>query len=257
MSLPQKLLLRIVIYAAICGYLYGDFFIFKGPLSRMVHEDEQSSEKKIAEAKAAGVVARAYYQPIYRTQVEERMREYLWRRGQGLPEAGVKILREAVLAELIDELLIKIQIKVSGANDYPVSEGEIEEAFARFNHRYPNLHERDLAMTAEGWTGGEKELKMRLAARLQREKYLIDQLGPFNAKEAPQSAKEWYQENQDSFQRPDDSYAPFSEVEHLIKNALEVTQRERGMDHFRKILRSKAKGKIEIFSDVLHAEDLE
>ncbi len=257
MSLPKKLLLRILGYVVVMGYMYCDFFIFRGPLSRMVNPDEMNSKEKIAAAKAEGIVARAYFQPIYRTQVEERMREHLWRRGLNEPSGDVKILREAVLADLIDELLIKIQIKVSGRNDYAVSEEEKEAALARFNARFESEEARDLLMEKQGWQGGEKELKMRLAARIQRERYLENQLTLFNQEYASETPSSWYEKNKAAFQNAHGEVPEFSEVEDRVTDALEVIQRKKGIGHFRKILRLKAKGKIQIFRDVLHAEDLE
>ncbi len=259
MSLPKKLLLRIVIYFIIVGYLYADFVVFQGPLSRAVRPESLESEEHIAEAKAQGIAARVYYQPIYRAQVEERMREHLWRHGLSEPVGEVKILREAILAELIDELLIKIQIKVSGANDYPVTDEEKKTALARFDARFTYPPERDHALQLQGWEWekGTKEVEMRLAARLQREKYLQHQLTPYNEQEQTTTAREWYDSHLDSFTSSDGVTKSFDEVKPYIDEALEARQRTRGIDHFRKILRSKAKGKIEIFDDVLHAEERE
>jgi len=264
MSLPKKLILRMLAYIVVLGYMTLDVMVFDGPLSRALSAPRPDSKELVAVAKAEGVVARAYYQPIYRAQVEESLREYLWRRGRDVSDLSVgerKMLREAVLADLLDELLIKIQIKVSGMNDYPISDGEKKAAIERFYARYENSETLDELMALQGWKGGDREVEMRLAGRLQREKYLVDQLIPWNREGSSEKVKAWYDENKELLKSEGGDVPEFVDVEQRVFEALKAQQREQGMADFRKILRNKTKEKgkpkIEIFRDVLHAEEVE
>ncbi len=260
MSLAKKLVYRMLAYIVILGYLALDLLVFKGPLSRTLSGEEKNAEQRIAEAKASGVVARVYFQPIYQKQVEERMRESLWREGRepsDLNAGEAKVLREAIVGELIDELLVKIQIKVSGVNDFPVSEQEIQNALARFNDRFTAISARDAAMAQQGWAGGEHELKMRLAGRLQREKYLQSQLAEFIQEDSEALVRAWYDEHHQELKGPDGELPSYEEAKASIASALKARQREKGWDDFCKIMRAKAGRKIEIFRDMLHQEATE
>ena len=48
----------------------------------------------------------------------------------------------------------------------------------------------------------------------------------------------------------------FEEVKLEIEDALRAVRREEGWDDFRKIMRAKADGKVDIFRDILHASDV-
>ncbi|MDB4328532.1 peptidyl-prolyl cis-trans isomerase [Akkermansiaceae bacterium] len=201
MSTPKKLAIRLAAYGVLMGYLCLDLFLFKGPLNRTLTGPGMDSEEAIAEAKAMGIAARVYFQPIYRAQVDERAGQYLWERGRSFADTSAgerRLLREAIVNELVDELLLKIQIKVSPVEEYDIPEGTQEEMFALFEKRYGGAEAFEALIFDQRWEGKE-EAKMRLNARLQREKYLNSIL-PKEVTE--EHARKWFDENQKKMVAP-------------------------------------------------------
>jgi hypothetical protein len=178
MSVPKIMALRMGIYCVLIGYLVGDLFVFRGPIYRALNEPALDREGAIVEAKAEGVVARVYYRPIFRTQIDEAVKEYLWRRGRTPGETSVPermMIRELVLHELIDEELIKLQIKVTEREVYEVSDDRVTAAVEVEQKRYPTREVFEELAKRGGWQG-EEEQKLRVTARIQREDYLGEAL---------------------------------------------------------------------------------
>ncbi|MGC6426937.1 MAG: peptidyl-prolyl cis-trans isomerase [Akkermansiaceae bacterium] len=353
MSAPVKLAIRFAIYLAVLAYLVCDLFVWKGPLHETVAGTNLDSEEAIAEAKAMGIAARVYHQPIYRAQVETRVAEYLWKRGRVLEEASLserRFLREMAIEQLIDELLIKIQIKLSAEGSFEVSEEEQRRFFEQFKQRYPSGEEFTSLMESQGWNGGVKEAGMRLNGRLQREVYLADFI---KIEITDEELQAWFDDNRAKYLAPErrqvrqvflstydyepeqaeaiiraarkrvvegkedfmkvageiaealklvgpswvtqerlpkdvalrlfsastnkpfvfqsklgwhlaeitaievEAEAPFEEVKEAIRQAITTERKEAGFAYFHRLMRLRAEGKIEIFEDVLYAEELE
>lgn len=243
MSLPQKLLLRLLIYAALALYLSLDLLVFRGPVSRMLQEKGPSEEELAALAEADGIAASAYAQPVYREQVRQKMAELSWRRGSSARALTDQLKEDEALHLLLDQLLIKIQIKVSGLQDFPIEEEEIDEAASRFQARFPDTDSLNKTLQQQGWIGGTKEIRLRLAGRLQREDYLRHQLRPYQEAYYPVTPEDWYAQNRDSFPEPPPTYL---EAKQSIQTALEALSRQKALSDFPKILRERAKGKIRL-----------
>ncbi len=251
MSVPKIMALRMGVYTVLIGYLICDLFIFNGPLHSTLNTSPRDTEAIIAEAKASGIVARVYYRPIYRAQVEEAIREYLWRRGRTPDQPGPDerhLLRELVLQQLIDQELIKLQIKVANAEDVAVPAEKIAAAVAEEKDRYLDPRIFDELANRARWAGS-KEREMRLAARLQRADYL-EQWVPDDVTE--EEARAWHQQNKEIFP------ASFPDAKASIIEALSLRKRDDMWKAFRYLkLRHYAEGKIDLFRDVLHVEESE
>lgn len=249
MNLPKIMALRMGIYLILMVYLAGDLFFFKGPIYQTLNSSPHDSEELIAEAKASGVVARVYQRPIYRAQIEESLREYLWRRGRTPEEASQderRLLRELVLQQLIDEELIKLQIKVSMGKEVAVSEEEVERALEVEQGRYPDEQVFEELARRAFWAG-EKEQRMRLAARIQRADYLKNRI-PDGVSE--EEALRWYEENEERFS------PSYEQSKESIMDALSLKKRDFMWQKFRyEKLRHYAEGHLDVFRDVLHAEE--
>lgn len=248
MSVPKIMAIRMGVYCVLLGYLICDFFVFQGPVHKSLTSSPRDEKTEIAEAKASGVVARVYYRPIYRAQVEEAMKEYLWRRGREVSETSAperKLLRELIVNQLIDDELLKLQIKVSMSEEVAVSDAKVQQAVRDEEDRYPPEVFDELAQRA-GWAG-EKEREMRLGARIQRGEYLDRMLAVEVTDEEIQA---WYEENQSQIP------SSFEESKESIRDALALSKREEAWKKFRREqLRHRAKGKIDLFEDVLLAEE--
>jgi len=200
MSTPKIMAIRMGIYSLLIGYLLFDLFVFKGPLKKTLTEPRLDTEATRAEDKARGIVARVYHEPIFRKQVDERMKEYFWRRGRTLEETNFeerKLLRKVLLDEMIDELLVKIQVKVSPVEEYAVDSDELKQAMETEDGRLGEAFDELAARS--GWQGRE-ELEMRLGARIQRENYLKKKILTDVSEE---DARAWFEEQRDEFVSPE------------------------------------------------------
>jgi len=249
MSLPKIMAIRMGVYCVLVGYLICDLFVFKGPLHKALNTAPRDEKTILAEAEASGVVARVYSRPIYRAQVEEAMKEYLWRRGSTPEETSAderRLLRKLIVNQLIDDELIKLQIKVSMSKEVAVPDEEVERAVEIEKGRHPDPVVAEELIRRAGWSG-EEERGMRLAARLQRAEYLRNQT---EVKIGEEEARTWFEENREKFARDFDS----AKVE--IMEALELKKRDEMWKKFRyERLRFYAEGKIDLFEDVLYAEE--
>jgi hypothetical protein len=199
LSVPQKLAVRFTIYLAVMAYLFCDLR-FDGPLSRSFGAKDYLSEDAIAEAKAMGIVARVYYQPIYRTQVENRVKEYLWKRGRRLEEPSKQereMLGEIALQQLIDELLMKIQVKISPVGQFDPTSEELHEAVRRFRNRYSKEEFAEL-INSQGWRA-EGETELRIKGRLQREVYLQEYI---ELEVTDEEVRGWYDSHRGKYAAP-------------------------------------------------------
>ena len=203
MSPPKKLAIRFAIYLILIAYLFFDLLVWKGPFSKAIVGPQIDSAEAIAEAKAMGIAARVYFQPIYRTQIETRMHENLWKRDRTLAETTAserRLLREVALHQLIDELLMKIQIKISPTSTYSVSDAEQEKAFQDFQNRFATSEDLNALTSNQGWNGGEKEIRLRLNGRLERENYLKSYL---RSPVSDEDVKAWYDDHTEHYSAPE------------------------------------------------------
>lgn len=248
-NVAKLMAIRFGVYGVMVLYLACDLFVFKGPIHRSLNEPRGDREADVAEAKASGVVARVYYRPIYRAQIEEKLKEYLWRRGKTIEDTTAgerRLLRRIVVHRLIDDELVKLQIKVSTSEEVMVPEEQIKTAFDEEMQRYPNREVFEELAERARWAG-EKEKRMRLAARIQREEHLARML---NVSVSEDEAREWFEEHQESFP------GKFEEHHEAIADALLIQKRDLRWKEFRVTqLRRYAEGKIELFEDVLLEEE--
>lgn len=248
-NVARAMAIRMAVYVVLTGYLAFDLFVWKGPLHRSLNESPRDEATAIAEAKAEGVVARVYYRPIYRRQVEEALKEYLWRRGETLADTSAgerRILRLLLVNQLIDDELLKLQIKVSMSEEVAVSDDKVDGAVDLERDRYPSPEVYPVLAGRAGWQG-EKERRMRVAARIQRAAHLERLVG---ATVAEEEVREWFEGHAAALE------GGYEANKEAIREALLVGRRDEAWQAFRLgRLRPRAKGKIDLFEDVLFGED--
>ncbi|MEN8774111.1 MAG: hypothetical protein ABF381_10630 [Akkermansiaceae bacterium] len=248
-DVAKLMAIRFGVYGVLVTYLGFDLFAFQGPVYKSLNEPRQDEKTVIAEAKASGVVARVYYRPIFRAQIEETMKEYLWRRGRSVDETTVaerKLLRRIIVNELIDDELVKLQIKVSMTEEVEVPEEKVDRALAIEMERYQDRDMFQVLVGRASWSG-EKERRMRLAARIQRAEHLARMV---DVSVSEEETKVWFEENRDPFS------GTFEDNKEAISDALLIEKRDAGWKEFRVArLRRWAKGKIDLFEEVLFAEE--
>jgi len=220
---PSKsFVVRVAIYSLLLLYIAADLLVFKGPLHRRLHSGDPNSPQAIAEAKKHGLVARVFGQPIMVSQLDRAVADRLRLQGRDPTDLGgaeLRLLRYAALNDLIDHQILRVKTKVH-AEDLPLSEEEIDAEVARFSSRFSSEEELDSAMKAQG-IGGEKEMRYRLAARLQQEKYIASRVIPPTTVSEEQ-AREWFEEHKEQHQQPERIRVRHVFIATLEKDAMEV-----------------------------------
>ena len=241
---------RVVVYSTVILYLVVDLFLVGGPLRTSFARKSPSSPHVIEAAKEAGVAARIHYQPILLSQVDRRVDENLWRAGRSL--AGLSreeriLLRRAALNELIDLHLLRLKVRFS-QSEAAVDDAEIEGELARFTRRFATERDYLASLKELGWS--EKELRFRIAARIQQEKYLLQMI---EIEVSEDEAREWFASNRARLAYPDRVRA-----RHIFRSTVGMDEQETGAVEVRlhAILGDLAKGSDFGMLARTHSEDL-
>lgn len=154
-------------------YLLFDLVIFEGPIKTQTRKMQGAPLGDSVADQQKGIVARVFRKPILLSQVDYAVDERLWRLGrtrENISDQERTELRLAAVRELCDHALLREKVALN-AKDFPVSDEEIDAAMLRFASRFTTKDDLAKAMTNFGFAG-EKELRYRIAARLQQNKYL-------------------------------------------------------------------------------------
>jgi parvulin-like peptidyl-prolyl isomerase len=182
---PSAILLLAAFYVA------GDLFVFQGPLHRRL---------KPQPANPAALVAN---QPITHSQVERALNEQLWLESKSiasLPPAELALVRKAVLEELIDHKLLRLQVAAMSP-PITVSDSEIDERLRRLVGRFETKGTLETSMKTQG-IPNEKNLRERLAARIRQEKWLTQRIAP-DTQVNEEEARQWFEKNQAAVSLPE------------------------------------------------------
>ena len=203
LKMSKSFVVRMAIWSALFIYIVCDFLVFSGPLKREVRRMFPTDADKIRQAMEEGICAKVYNEPIYVGQVERRVRENVWRSGRDLEKISpqeMKMLRWVALDDLIVEHIMRIKVRVN-REEAPVSDAEIDAEVARFETRFRSSDELDQALAAQG-IESRKELRYRLAARIQQEKYVLSKIAASIAVNE-EDVRKWYDEHQEELMMPE------------------------------------------------------
>ena len=203
LKMSQSFVIRMTLWSVLVGYMACDFFLFNGPLQTELREMFKSPLERAQSDVAQGICARVWNGPIYLSQVDRRVEEKLWRSARSpekISKQEKKLLRWAALDELIVDAVLRIKVRAN-RDDFPVSEVEIDDEVARFERRFTSSEVLDQALAAQG-IESRKELRYRLAARLQQEKCVESKISEAIAITEAQ-AKSWYDEHQEGLETPE------------------------------------------------------
>ncbi len=195
--------IRIFLFSGLLIYLGADLYVFNGPLRKRIQRGLPDSPESIAAAKSQGVVARVLHLPILASQLERATKERLWLRGKKLDDLTPqqrRIERLAALDDLIDHQLLRIKTK-HNATELPVAEAEVEEALKRLASRFESRDAMQKELAAEG-IDSEKELRLRIGARLQQQKYVESRIAPQIAV-TDEEARAWFDAHAKELARPE------------------------------------------------------
>lgn len=212
----KNFVVRVVVYSIALLYLAGDLFWFNGPLNHKIQAARPDSPESLQRAMSQGVVARVFGHSIYLPQVERAARERLWLEGRRIEELTPdqrRIVRLAALNELIDHQILRVKVLHNTA-DVPVSDEEIDEALLKLVARYPNRDEMQSELAAEG-IDSEKELRLRVGARIQQHKYVESRIAD-GISVGEEEGREWFEQHADDFALP-----PRVRVRHIFRSTLD------------------------------------
>lgn len=184
-------------------YLIGDLFLFDGPINRRIQSSDPNSPAAIAKAKANGVVARVFNHQITRTQLNRAIHERLWLEGKKLEDitpAEIKLVEYAALGDLIDQQLIRVKVMVN-TDVLTVSKQEIDERLDRFIQTFSTKDQLLEAMEVQG-IPDLKNLRNRIAARIQQEKYVALRVDP-QVEVSDEEIQDFYESNLESLKIPE------------------------------------------------------
>ena len=193
MSKPGKTLQTIVLATIALVFLseaFSNFSITRRLFSRLAPRTEN-------------LAARVSGTPISNSQLDRAISERLWLEGKSIssltPEEQ-KAARTSALESLIDHELLRAKIK-TGEKLPSVTPEEITARVQRLTARFESKAALETAMKSQG-IRNEGELKTRLAAGLQQEKFIESQIAP-QIKVTDEDAKQWFSENQKDLANPE------------------------------------------------------
>jgi parvulin-like peptidyl-prolyl isomerase len=187
-------------------------------------DDSQRHPAIAATGRRDTVVARVFDHVILVGQLERALANRLRRAGrtpEQLTADQLRAAREAALDELIDHQLLRVKTK-SNAVEVPVSEAEIDAELARFRKGFDTPEEMAAAMRTQG-IASERELRFRLAGRLQQEQYLAWRIGP-RTTVSDADVRQWYEEHRSSLVRPERVRARHVFIATLERDATEARE---------------------------------
>ena len=193
MSISRKFLWRLGLWSLLMLYIALDLLIFKGPVNTIA-DKLRSDQPKFEDDAQRGIAARVFNRPIYLSQIDFAVDQKLWSTAQtreGIQDKQRLFLRAEALRNIADQYILREKVRLN-SDDYPVSEEQINAAVLRFSNRFRTRQEMTEALKSYGFKG-EKELRFRLAAQLQQEKYILTKIQPGIAV-SDDDAKKWYED---------------------------------------------------------------
>ena len=212
MSPPAKFIPRLAILVSLVAYLAADLFLFKGPIYRGI---------KLSRTNRSDAIARVGSHFITRSQVERAMHENLWLEGKSidsLSAAEKTKAREAALEELIDHALLREKI-AGDTKSIHISDNEINSRLRAMLSRFTTKGEMESSMRGQG-IANESELRARVVARIQQEKWIEAQIAPM-IRVSDDEARAWFDQNAASM-----AMSERVEVRHIFMAAMDQPQSE-------------------------------
>ncbi|MGJ8671959.1 peptidylprolyl isomerase [Rubritalea sp.] len=191
----KKFVVRLFAWSVLMLYLVCDLVFFSGPLKQQVNKIQNSQEGKMLLDQERGIVARVFTVPIYLSQVDYGVDEFLWRSGRSRIDISKKErseLRMKVLDELIDHSILREKVSLND-DRFPVSKAEITSAIQRFSSRFSTPEQMAETLKSFGFKDS-KELEYRIAARIQQNKYIASKIAPGLAV-SDDEANAWYHDH--------------------------------------------------------------
>lgn len=212
MSTFAKFIVRLAMLGVITAYLLGDLFVFKGPLCKAVDKSLLNRPD---------VIARVGKHFITRSQLERAMRENVWLEGKSFDSLSAvekSQAREKALQDLIDHDLLRNNI-ANDTTSIHISDDEINVRLRTMLSRFTTKGEMESSMKGQG-IASEGELRARVAACIQQEKWIEAQIAPM-IRVSDEEARAWLDQNAASM-----AMSERVETRHIFMAAMDHPQSE-------------------------------
>lgn len=169
----------------------------------LLHGPVFRSVASLSDSGRGHIVARVFKQNITRSQLDRAVSEQLWLEGKtidSLTPEDLRSVRQTALDELIDQELLRSKAAVA-APELKVTAEEINERLRRLAGRFESRGAMESAMKSQG-IASEHDLRDRLAARIQQEKFVESKIGPL-ARVTDEEAGKWFDENAEDLTNPE------------------------------------------------------
>lgn len=199
---------RYAAYFFLAIYLFADLYAFKGPLHQRVR----------APATLAGVsgeggllVARVYGRGLTLLELNEAMRDHLWRRGEQwatLSAEAQKQTRWLVLENLVNDRIVRA-FRVMNGLDRPPAGSVTEDEGRLFKKQFEREADHSSRLTLQHLT--EDEFQTEVKAGNEDLAWIQEKIAHRTRNVTEVEAEEWYEENKESMMIP-----PSYRVAHLF-----------------------------------------
>lgn len=183
---------RLLVYLAFLLYLFLDLRACNGPLRQAFAKRQHVASEA---AKSHRWVALVNEEPITRTQLDIAVFRHLYQRGKqddDVPEKNLRMIRRAVLQQLIDDTLIR---QYADGEGFAAPAEEIDAFIARWESQFES--EEDLERRSKAQFLTEEERNAELARVWSRMRWLEKRIEPgINVTEEEMQA--WYEANRDT-----------------------------------------------------------
>lgn len=190
---------RYAVYFFLAIYLFADLYACRGPLYRRI-----SAPAHLAGVVGEGgvLVARVYGRGITRLELSEAMRSHLWRRNEKWTELSREAQRQTrwlVFENLVNDRIVHAFRRMNGL-DHPPKESQIAAEHRMWAKQFEREEERSERLSFQHLS--EDELKARMRDDAEDQAWIEEKIAHRLQVVSEDSAKEWYDANQESMAIP-------------------------------------------------------
>jgi len=183
---------RFAVYLIAICYLLSDLYAFKGPLSQLLMEQGRGVE----------TVAEVYRRPITRLELQEAMREHLWKRNEawaGLGPEARKQTRWLALENLVNDRLLHAS-RVMSSPEKAVPKAAVKREAERMQRQFADAAEFPRRLAAQQLT--PQSLEARIHEAQLDEAWITVQIQPRLKAITEQDVRVWYDEHKETLRIP-------------------------------------------------------
>lgn len=184
---------RLAVTFIASSYILADLFAFKGPLHELLMQGH--AQERAAAAEVCGL-------PVTRQQLEEALREQLWKRNEfwaGLGPEARKQIRWLTLENLVNDRLIHAFRSRNGLHmDEPNAAAKLE--MERMQRQFADPAEFPARLAAQQLT--PQSLQARIHDAQLNEAWISEHIQPFLKEITQQDVRVWYDEFKETLRLP-------------------------------------------------------